>query len=85
MVVENTDTYQRCCNVKPGIRETTNAMAAKVTSRSALLITDGTVLPSAWKRPEQVKISPDATKFHEMVRRKSRPPRRWSRRWRRGE
>jgi hypothetical protein len=35
----------------------------------AELRSDGQVLPSAWNRLEHVKISPVATKFHEMMRR----------------
>ena len=38
------------------------------TSRAALLTSAGMVLPSAWNIPEQVKMIPDATKFHEIIR-----------------
>src|SRR5688500_3488210 len=34
---------------------------------------DGRVLPIAWNMLEATKISPDATKFHEMIRRYSAP------------
>ena len=36
-------------------------------------MSDGMVLPIAWNMLEHTKISPDATKFHEMMRRYSSP------------
>ena len=41
--------------------------------RIPLATSDGTVLPSAWKMPLQVKMNPVATKFQEMMRRNSPP------------
>src|SRR6266480_2445313 len=46
---------------------------AKVPTRSALLASEGQVLPSAWNRLEQVKTRPIPTKFQDVIRRYSPP------------
>ena len=44
-----------------------------VTRREALLASDGQVLPSPWQVLEHVKMSPFATKFHEIMIRNCAP------------
>src|SRR5690606_21327147 len=62
-----TDSHHTCPNAKPGWPDHQIAGTAKVTMRLALDSTDGTVLPNAWNMPEQVKMMPWATKFHEIT------------------
>jgi hypothetical protein len=46
------------------------AGTAKLSNLPALLASAGSVFPRAWNIPEQMKISPDATKLNEITRRK---------------
>ena len=64
-----TERYHTCRSVKPGRIESHSAGSTKVNRREPELRSDGQVLPSAWNSPEQVKMSPVATKFSEMMRR----------------
>ena len=65
-----TDRYHTCDRLKCGSPDSKIAGTRKVISaRSGAQPATATVLPSAWNMPEQVKISPLATKFHEMMRR----------------
>src|SRR5215218_6264451 len=66
MPTVRTESHQTCRNSNPGTLASSNAGTANVRMRDALLTSPGSVLPIAWKSPEQVKMSPDATKFHEM-------------------
>ena len=62
-----TDNIQMWRIWNPGRVDNHMAGMPNVAMRVALLITDGTVLPRAWNIDEQVKITPVATKFHEMM------------------
>jgi hypothetical protein len=57
----------------PGFEEIQIAGTAKVTTRVAMLMSDGHVLPSPWKRLEHVNTTPIAAKFHEMIERNWEP------------
>src|SRR4029077_13159258 len=72
-VTDATDKYHTCVSVKCGSVDSSTAGSTKVSSRAAELSSDGQVLPSAWKAPEQVKMSPVARKFQEMMRRYHEP------------
>src|SRR6516164_601136 len=64
-----TDKRHTSISEKSALRDRSTTGTTKVSRREAELRSEGQVLPSAWKSPEQVKISPVATKFHEMMRR----------------
>ena len=46
---------------------------AKVVIRAAEMTRDGTVFPIAWNMLDATKITPDATKLHDAIRRYSSP------------
>ena len=64
-----TDRYHTSVSVKCGWRDNQTAGTRNVRMREAELRSEGQVLPSAWNMPEQLKMSPVATKFQEMMRR----------------
>ena len=65
MVTVATERNQRCRRLKSGRLAIHRPGPKKVSKRVALLSIAGTVFPSAWNMPEQVKMIPEATKFHE--------------------
>ena len=70
-VTEATDRYQKSCSAAQGWAASQIAGTTKVSNRLPLLIRTGFMSPSACNIPEQLKVSPMATKFHELIRRYS--------------
>ena len=68
-----TDRYHTSMREKCGCRESSTTGTTKVSRRDAELKSEGQVLPSAWNTPEQLKMSPVAMKFQEMMRRYGAP------------
>src|SRR5688572_12392396 len=68
-----TDIHQIQCSWNPGIRDMMTAGITLKVMRTTDVTSDGIVLPIAWNMLEDTKTSPDATKFHEMMRRYSSP------------
>jgi hypothetical protein len=64
-----TDRYHTWLRENPGWVESHTAGSTKVMRREPELASDGQVLPSYWNTPEQVKMSPVATKLSEITRR----------------
>src|SRR5687767_10974953 len=68
-----TERYQIHRSRKSGMRESISAKIDKRPMRTPDATSDGIVLPIAWNMLDATKIKPDATKFHEMMRRYSEP------------
>ena len=68
-----TDRYQIQCSWNPGMRDSSTAGIATSARRTPEETSDGIVLPIAWNMLDATKINPDATKFHDMMRRYSSP------------
>src|SRR6185295_17000051 len=67
MNTDATERYQIQWSWNPGDFDSITAGIAMSPIRTADAISDGMVLPIAWKVLEATKISPDATKFQEMM------------------
>src|SRR5207244_13179034 len=70
---EATERYHIHRSGKPGSRARNTAGMASTKMRTMEARSEGTVFPSAWNMLEATKITPEATKFHEMICRYSSP------------
>src|SRR5204863_1307574 len=57
----------------PGKRDSATTGIATMSMRAPDVTSDGTVFPIAWNMLDATKITPDATKFHDTMRRYSLP------------
>src|SRR5688572_32638355 len=73
MNTEATESHHTQLSSNPGIRATTRTLIANRTIRTPDAMSDGSVFPIAWNMLEATKISPDATKVSDMMRRYSAP------------
>src|ERR1043165_3789932 len=68
-----TERYHTQLSRKPATRESSSTGIATTKRRVADVASDGIVLPIAWNMLDVTKMIPDATKFHETMRRYSTP------------
>src|SRR3954470_16585053 len=61
------ETYHTSTSWNPGRVDSHSAGTAKIVTRIALDMMVGQVLPNAWNMDEQLKITPFAAKFHEVI------------------
>src|SRR4051812_2892960 len=62
-----TEVYQTCTSVNPGRVDSQNAGGVNSAGGTALDPMVGQGLPSAWNMDEQLKTTPLAAKFHELI------------------
>src|SRR5512138_1439653 len=67
--------YHMCSSSNQGCDDNQIVGSTNVSTRVPELNNAGTVLPSAWKRLEQVVLRPAITKFQETIERKTEPTR----------